>query len=151
MRRWSLQFQMQMILCGKKVEISRKVNTGGGTGRRSRGRRRVKRQKGSWGWGWAGKGDGRKESLEYSVRPLCQPAWCVMDNLICLFCCCSVTQLCSALFNPIDCSTPGLPVLYCLLEFTQTHVHWVSDAIQPSHLLLPASSALGLSQHQDLF
>ena len=47
----------------------------------------------------------------------------------------------------MDCSTPGFPVLHHLLEFPQTHVHWVSDAIQPSHPLSP-SSALNLSQHQ---
>ena len=44
----------------------------------------------------------------------------------------SVAQLCPALCNPMDCSTPGLPVHHQLLEFTQTHVHWVGDAIQPS-------------------
>ena len=41
------------------------------------------------------------------------------------------------LCDPMDCSTPSLPALHCLLEFAQTHVHWVSDAIQPSHPLLP--------------
>ena len=55
----------------------------------------------------------------------------------------SVAQLCPALYDPMDCSMPGLPVHYQLPEFTQTHVHWVSDAIQPSHpllsLLLPPS------------
>ena len=51
----------------------------------------------------------------------------------------------------MDCSTPGLPVRYQLLEFTQTHVHWVGDAIQPSHPLLSPSPALNLSQHQGLF
>ena len=52
----------------------------------------------------------------------------------------------------MNCSTPGFPVLHCLLEFTQTHVHWVSDAIQPSHPLSPPSPpALNLSQHQGLF
>ena len=54
--------------------------------------------------------------------------------------------------QPMDCSTPGFPVLHHLLEFAQTHVHWVSDAIQPSHPLLPPSPpALNLSQHQGLF
>ena len=51
----------------------------------------------------------------------------------------------------MDCSTPGLPVHHQLPEFTQTHVHWVSDAIQPSHPLLPPSPAFNLSQHQGLF
>ena len=53
----------------------------------------------------------------------------------CCCCCCSVAKLCLTLCNSIDCSTLGFPVL--LLEFAQTHVHWVSDAIQPSHSLSP--------------
>ena len=52
----------------------------------------------------------------------------------------SVTQLCSALCNPTDCSTPGFPVHHQLLEPAQTDVHWVSDAIQPSRPLIPFSS-----------
>ena len=64
----------------------------------------------------------------------------------------SVTQSCPTLCDPMDCSTPGLPVHHQLLEFTQTHVHWVGDAIQPSHpLLFPSSPAFNLSQHQGLF
>ena len=52
----------------------------------------------------------------------------------------------------MNCSTPGLPVHHQLLEPTQTHVHWVSDAIQPSHpLSSPSPPALNLSQHQGLF
>ena len=47
----------------------------------------------------------------------------------------SVTQSCLTFFNPMDCSTPGLPVHCQLPEFTQTHVHWVRDAIQPCHPL----------------
>ena len=47
----------------------------------------------------------------------------------------SVTQSCLTLCNPMDCSTPGLPVHHQLLEFAQTHVHWVGDDIQPSHPL----------------
>ena len=55
-------------------------------------------------------------------------------------------------FRPKDCSTPGLPVHHQLPEFTQTHVHWVNDAIQPSHSLLsPSPPAFNLSQHQGLF
>ena len=46
----------------------------------------------------------------------------------------SVAQLCPTLCDPMNCSTPGLPAHHHLLEFTQTHVHWVSDAIQPSLL-----------------
>ena len=63
----------------------------------------------------------------------------------------SVAQSCSTLCNPMDCSTPGLPVHHQLPEFTQTHVHWVSEAIQPSHPLLSPSSAFNLPQHQGLF
>ena len=51
----------------------------------------------------------------------------------------SVAQLFLTLCNRMDCSTPGLPVHHQLPEFTQTHVHWVSDAIQPSHPLLSPS------------
>ena len=53
----------------------------------------------------------------------------------------SVIQLCPTLWDPMDCSTPGLPVHHQILEFTQTHVHWVSDAIQPSHPLSSPSPA----------
>jgi len=63
----------------------------------------------------------------------------------------SVTQLCPTLCDPMNCSTPGFPVHHQLSEFTQTHVHWVSDAIQPSHPLSSPSSAFNLSQHQGLF
>ena len=64
----------------------------------------------------------------------------------------SVTQSCRTLCDPMDCSTPGLPVHYQLPEFTQTHVHWVGDAIQPAHpLSSPSPPALNLSQHQALF
>ena len=63
----------------------------------------------------------------------------------------SVTQLCPTLCDPMNCSTPGLPVHYQLPEFTQTHVHWFSDAIQPSHPLSSPSLAFNLSQHQGLF
>ena len=51
----------------------------------------------------------------------------------------------------MDCSTPGCPVLYYFPEFAQTHIHWVSDAIQPSHPLSSHSPAISLSQHQGLF
>ena len=61
-------------------------------------------------------------------------------------------QLCLTLCNPMDCSTPGLPVHHQLPENAQTHVHPVSDAIQPSHLLSsPSPHTFNLSQHQDLF
>ena len=65
--------------------------------------------------------------------------------------CCSVAKLCLTFCNPMDCSTPGFPVLHYLLEFTQTHVHWVDDAIRPSHpLSSPFPSALNLSQHHGI-
>ena len=64
---------------------------------------------------------------------------------------CSVqSQLCLILCDPMECSTPGCPVHHRLLEFIQTHVHWVSDAIQPSHPLSSPSLAFHLSQHQGL-
>ena len=64
----------------------------------------------------------------------------------------SLAQSCPTLCNPMNCSTPGLPVHHQLPEFTQTHVHRVSDAIQPFYSLLsPSPSAPNLSQHQSLF
>ena len=64
----------------------------------------------------------------------------------------SVSQLCPTLCDPMDCSTPGFPVHHQLPEPTQTHVHRVSDAIQPSHpLSSPSPPAFSLSQHQGLF
>ena len=75
----------------------------------------------------------------------------VLDSSIC---CCSVAQLCLTLYNPMDCSTPGFPVLHHLLELAQTHVHWVGDAIQPqpSHpWSSPSPPAVSLFFHQNLF
>ena len=70
-------------------------------------------------------------------------------------CCCSVPKSCLTLCDPTVCSTPGFPVFHYLTEFTQTHVHWVSDAIQPSHpLSSPSPLALNLNQttqHQGCF
>ena len=64
----------------------------------------------------------------------------------------SVPQSCLTLSDPMGCWTPGIPVHHELLEFTQIHLHWVGDAIQPSHpLLSPSPPALNLSQHQGLF
>ena len=64
----------------------------------------------------------------------------------------SAAQLCQTLCDPMNCSTPGLPVHHQHLEFTQTHVHRVSDAIQPSHpLSSPSPLAPNPSQHQSLF
>ena len=64
----------------------------------------------------------------------------------------SVTQSCPTLCDPMNCSTQGLPVHHQLPEFTQTHIHRVSDAIQPSHpLSSPSPPAPNPSQHQGLF
>ena len=61
----------------------------------------------------------------------------------------SVTQSCLTLWDCMDCSTPGFPVQHQLPEFTQTHVCWLSDAIQPSHpLSCPSPPTFNLSQHQ---
>ena len=64
-----------------------------------------------------------------------------------------VVQLLShvQLWDPMNWSAPGFPVLHYLLEFAQTYVHWVDDAIQPFHSLLPPSPVLSLSQNQGLF
>ena len=64
----------------------------------------------------------------------------------------SVTQSCPTLCDPMDCSMPGFPVHHQLPDLTQTHVHQVGDAIQPSHpLLSPLSPAFNLSHNQGLF
>ena len=64
----------------------------------------------------------------------------------------SVAQSCPTLWDPVDCSMPGIPIHHQLLELTQTHVHWVSDAIQPSHpLSSPFPSTFNPSKHQGLF
>ena len=62
-----------------------------------------------------------------------------------------MAQSCPTLCNPMDCSIPGIPVLHHLPEFAQTHVYWVSYAIQPFHpLLSPSPPVFSLSQHQGL-
>ena len=63
----------------------------------------------------------------------------------------SVVQLHLTLCNPMECSMTSFPVYHQLSELTQTHVHWVSDAIQPSHPLSSPSPTFNLSQHQGLF
>ena len=74
------------------------------------------------------------------------------DTLMCSVQFSSVAQSCPTLCDSMDCSTPGFRIHCQLLEFTQTHVHWVSDAIQPSHpLLSPSPPAFNLSRHQGLF
>ena len=65
---------------------------------------------------------------------------CLMDWEFYSLSCCLVIKSGPTLCNPVDCSMPGFPVFHYLLEFTQTHVHWISHAIQPSHPLLSPSS-----------
>ena len=75
-----------------------------------------------------------------------------ISNKSSLFHCCSVAKSCLILWNPMDCSTRGFPVLHHLPELGQTHAPWVGDAIQPSRPLSPPSPfALNLSLHQGLF
>ena len=67
-------------------------------------------------------------------------------------CCCLVTKQRPTLCDPMDCSTPGFPALHSLPKLVQTHVHWVGDAIQPSHpLSSPSPPASNPSWHQSLF
>ena len=95
--------------------------------------------------------------------------WCVYSTSRCNFSFCiqrtrhswvinssnqfsSVAQLCLTLCDHMNCSMPGLRVHHQLLEFTQTHVHWVGDAMQPSHpLSSPSPPTFNLSQHHSLF
>ena len=79
------------------------------------------------------------------------PPFCLLFSIISSVQFISVTQSCSTLWDPRDCSMPGFPVHHQLLETTQIHVHWVSDAIQTSHpLLSPSPPTFNLSQHQGL-
>ena len=78
------------------------------------------------------------------------------SNYMFFFHCCSlqfssVIQSCLTLCDSMECSIPGLPIYHQLLELTQAHDHWVSDAIQPSHSLLSPSPVFNHSQHQDIF
>ena len=78
--------------------------------------------------------------------------WCVFYDIFGFFQFSSVAQSCLTLCNPMNCSTPGLPIQHQLPESTQTHVHWVGDAIQLSHpLSSPSQPAPNPSQHQSLF
>ena len=79
--------------------------------------------------------------LKYLILSLCLVNIYFYSSLnlkmVFIRCCCSVTKSCLTLCEPMDCSTPGFPVLHYLPEFAQTHVHWVGDTIQPSHPLSP--------------
>ena len=71
----------------------------------------------------------------------------LFSAVTCYFCCCSVTQSSPTFCDPMDCSMPGFPVLQHLSEFAKSHVHWVGDAIQPSHpLSSPSPPVFNLSQ-----
>ena len=84
----------------------------------------------------------------YSLKFICNPNICG-HSWICSVQFSSIAQSCPTLCDPMDCTTPGLPVHHHLLEFTQTHVLWAGDAIQPSHpLSSPSPPAFNLSQHQ---
>ena len=93
-----------------------------------------------------------KKKIKITVNPTCKHNFCHLCPVV-SFCFSSVQSLsCVWFYTLMDCSTPGLPVHHQLLELVQTHVHWVSDVIQPSHLLSsPSPSAFNLSQHQGLF
>ena len=105
-----------------------------------------------WGMGWGGRWEGGS-GWGTHVHPWLihvnvwqkPPQYCKVIQFS------SVAQSCLTLWDPMNHSTPGLPVYHQLPEFTQTHVHWVSDAIQPSHPLSSPSPALNLSQHHGLF
>ena len=89
-------------------------------------------------------------------RMMQNPTSCFNDSLRFLIPIFSSVQFSSLsriwLCDPMECSMPGLPVHHQLPEFTQTHVHWVGDVIQPSHpLSSPSPPAFNLSQHQGLF
>ena len=77
----------------------------------------------------------------------CIPVPCINGNSMNYF---LFNQSCPTLCDPMDYSMPGFPVFHYLLEFAQTHGHWVSDAIQPYHPLSSPSPAFNLSHHQDL-
>ena len=94
----------------------------------------------------------KKRRISYRVRNYIQCFFSTMKYhpTICQFS--SVPQLCLTLCNPLDCSMQGFPVLHQLPELAQTHVHRVSEAIQPFHpLSSPSPPAFNLSQHQRIF
>ena len=104
-----------------------------------------------------------KASLRQPLKPSCHNHWsphtiaprfysksihCNKEPVQCS----SVIQSCLTLCDPMDCSMPGLAVHHQLPEFTQTHVHWVGNAIQPSHpLSSPSATTFNVSNHQGLF
>ena len=97
-------------------------------------------------------------NLPSGLLKFVSPPSCLQHQIICYlatqpacFCCSSATKLRLSPCDPMDCSTPGFPAHQHLLEFTQTHVHCIGDAIRPSHpLSSPSPPAFSLSQHQGL-
>ena len=93
---------------------------------------------------WVSTAAAAQSSVSSEADGKCYCCWSVQFS--------SVAQLCLTLCNPMNRSTPGLPVHHQLPEFTQTHVHWVGDAIQPSHpLSSPSPPPPNPSQHQSPF
>ena len=96
-----------------------------------------------------------RASASGSVFPMNVHGWFLLGLIGLIFlqlCCCSVTQSCLTLCDPMDYTTPGLPVPHPLHKFSQVNIHCIGDAIQPSHpLMLSSPSALNLSLHQGLF
>ena len=111
----------------------------------SKDRTQVTRIAGEFFTSWAT----REVHVSYPLKPII--CWSAFGLFPCLHFS-SVTQSCPTLCDPMNHSTPGLPVHHQLPEFTQTHVHWVSDAIQLPHpLSSPSAPAPNPSQHQSLF
>ena len=114
---------------------------------------------GTVGWlrrmGWGGRSEGASGWGKH-VHPMADSCQCMAKTTTIFWSnsvqFSSVTQSFLTLCNPMNCSMPGLPVHHQLSEFTQTHVHRVGDAIQPSHpASSPSSPAPNPSQHQSLF
>ena len=103
---------------------------------------------GEWSWGWSPpEWDESPFRSEPREVPSCENTGCVSPVQFS-----SVAQLCLTLCDPMNRSTPGLPVHHQLPEFTQTHGHWIGDAIQPPHpLSSPSPTAPNPSQYQGLF
>ena len=92
-----------------------------------------------------------QQGLSHTATPGCNGwGWMEPPVFLVVICCCLVANLCPTLCDPVDCITPGFLILNCLPEFAQTHVHWVCDAIQLSHPLLPLLLLPCLSQHRGL-